>query len=319
MERPAPGANITTELRPEANANEGMAYSLFEQLKHSFSRSGQKQYGHFDRSITDNPLPGWLKDQQQGQSSFARFSQRLLEHLQQQLDQIDDAFNCHLLIAIETVMELPQLYIFWVRHTEALSVDNHLEVEASRYIDTSKLVYAARLFIDEWQEDGNKYLTLVTKRGDKTLSDAFTHFIGFASGVDLVEETGEFLNIVDNYTASLPEDSSDATKQQIMEYCVNQDKQGLPVVFEDLSEQIDEKQPEAFANFVNENREEASEEIYTDRNSLKRYMRYFGRDQHISISFDASQFGEAVVYDEGNDSLVIKQIPKSLKQQLKQR
>jgi nucleoid-associated protein len=68
---------------------------------------------------------------------------------------------------------------------------------------------------------------------------------------------------------------------------------------------------------VAERQQAPAVEMYTDRSSLKRYVRYFGRDKNMSISFSADMFGQEIVYDEVAGTLTIKQIPKSLKQQLK--
>lgn len=318
IERAVPGADLITQLREQENNCAGSAYSLFEQLKQSFQRSSQKQYGHFDRDLADNPLPGWLKEHQQGKSPFARISLRMLEHLQQQLENNDEALSAHIMIALDSVMDQDQLYIFWVNHVQASHINSDLEVASSQYVDSVKLQFAARILLDEWlQEDSPKYLSMITSRGNKKLSDSFSGFIGFSSGVNLVEETGEFLTIVDEYAQSLPEDKIRDHREKILDYCIEQDKQGSPVVFEEISNQLDESAPAAFASFISERQQAPKTEIYTDRNSLKRYVRFFGRDKNMSISFSSEMIGHDILYDEASGTLTIKQLPKSLKQQLK--
>ena len=319
IERAVPGADLLTHLRDQENNCSGPAYSLFEQLKQSFQRSSQKQYGCFDREQSDNPVPGWLLEHLQGKTPFGRNSQRLLEHLQQKLGDNDEAFSAHIMIALETVMEQDQLYIFWINHVDANVIDSNMDVGSARYIDSSKLQFGLRLFVEEWQEqDSQKYLSMITSRGNKNLSDAFIGFAGFSNGVDLVEDTSEFLSIVDEYTNSLPEEKVTDYKGKILDYCVEQDKQGSPVVFEEISSQLNEKEPDAFAAFVSSNQQSPKTEIYTDRSSLKRYVRYFGRDKNMSISFSADMFGQDIIFDEVSGTLTLKQIPKSLRQQLKQ-
>ena len=318
IERPVPGAELTTTVRDTENNSAGPAYSLFEQLKQSYQRSSQKQYGYFDSELSDNPVPGWLQEQQQGKSPFAKTSQRLLQQLQQKLGDNDEAFSAYIMIAVETVMDQQQLYIFWFNHVEAAHIDNTLDIAPSQYIDSHKILYGARLFVEEWlEEDSKKYLSIITRRGNKNLSDAFSAFVGFSTGADLVVETSEFLTIVDEYAESLPEEKTTDYKGKIIDYCVEQDKQGAAVVFEDISTQLNQQQPKEFADFVSSKQESPKAEIYTDRGSLKRYVRYFGRDKNMSISFSADMFGQNIVYDEATGTLTIKEIPKSLKQQLK--
>ena len=318
IERTAPGAEVTTTLKDQENNGAGAIHSLFEQLKQSYQRSSQKQYGHFDTELSDNPTPQWLKEQQQGKSSFAKISQRMLEHLQTKLDVNDEAFSAHILIALETVMEQEQLYIFWINHVDAQHINSELEVANSLYIDSAKLQYGTRIYLDEWlEEESRKYLSLIASRGNKQLSDAFSAFIGFSSGVNLVEETSEFLNIVDQYVETLAEDKTNDYKGRILDYCVDQDKQGFPVVFEEISAQLNEQSPTEFSSFVSEKQQAPKQEIFTDRSSLKRYIRFFGRDKDMSISFSADMYGQDIIYDEASGTLTIKRIPKSLKQQFK--
>ena len=317
IERAVPGADIQLQLREQENSRDGAIYSLFEQLKQSYLRSSQKQYGFFDNTLQENPLPQWLREQHEGKSAFDSLSQRAMSHLQQQPEKTDEVFSTHLLFAIETIMDQEQFYVFWITHTEALNITNDLDVTLNLHIDSSKLHYACKLQIEEWlEEESPKYLSLMTSRGNKPLADAFTQFTGFTAGIDLVEQTGEFLNIVDQYADTLEPDRVSEYKNTVIYYCVQQDRQGAPVVFEELSNQVNEKAPEHFASFVSERQQDDKNEIHTDRSSLKRYIRFFGRDNHMSISFAADMFGSDICYDEQKGELLIKKIPKSLRQQL---
>lgn len=317
IERPVPGAEVVTRLRDGENPTTDATFSLFEQLKQSFQRSSLKQYGCFDREQGDNPLPGWLRDQLAEKSSFAAISTRIMEQLQQKMQAHDEAFSAHIMLALETVMDQPQFYIFWITHTDANYIDSDLEVSSARFIDSGKLYYAARLFIEEWlEQETRKYLAIITARGNKNLSDSFADFIGFSAGLDPVEDTGEFLDIVDRYVDSLPEEKTSDIKGKILDYCIEQDKYGAPIVFDDISSQLDDASPEQFASFVTEQQQQPRNEIYTDRGSLKRYVRFFGRDNTMSISFSSDLFGDEVIYDEAKGTLTLMKIPKSLKQQL---
>ncbi|MDC3332808.1 nucleoid-associated protein [bacterium] len=316
LERPAPGHDVQISVRETDNSVSGPAYSLFEQLKHTFLRSGQKQYGHFDKELSDNPSPGWLKAMQESKSSFSSTSLMLMEHLKNKLEACDEAFSTHIMYAMDDTMDQNSFYIFWAEHTDAMHINNELETASTKYISTSRLPYAAKIQLNEWLEEGSpKYLTLLASRGNKALATAFQDFLGFSNSVDLAQETNDFLELVEKYVEELPEEKSHEQKSHILDYCVEQDKIGKPIVFEDISNQLDDKSPEKFSSFIVENQATPTDEIYTDRGSLKRYMRYFGRDKNLSISFSADMLGSNIVYDNQTGSLTIHQIPKSLKQQ----
>ena len=317
IERPAPGTDIKTTFKSEENNASGPIFSLFEQLKHSFQRSAQKQFGHFDSELEENPLPQWIKEQQQEKLSFSSLSENLVSDLQHKLDDSDDAFSAHILIALETVMEQQQLYVFWMEHTEAIYIDSDLNVANSSYVNSKKMHYAIKCHLTEWlEEDSQKYLAMITSRGNKVITDAFTKCIGFASGVDIVGETKEFLNIVNDYAESLPEEKAKEAKEKVIEYCVERNSVGEPVVIEELSNQLNESAPLEFSSFVSDKQEIPRPSLHTDRSSLKRFIRFFGRDKDMSISFSSGRFGGDITYNPMSGALTLNQIPKSLKQQL---
>jgi nucleoid-associated protein len=317
IERTSPGSDINSVLKAEENNVSGPIFSLFEQVKHSFQRSAKKQFGHFDQDLEDSPLPQWIKEQQAGKITFASLSQRFFDDLKIKLADSEDAFEAHVLIAQENLIEQSLFYVFWLTHTEAICIDSDLEASNSRYIDSKKINYAIKLHLGDWlEQESQQYLTLISSRGDKALSDAFGKSIGFGEGVDSKEETREFLTIVDQYTDSLPEETSLEKKAQLIEYCIEQDKVGEPVHIEEISSQLDEAEPRQFFSFVSDRQQQKKAEVHTDRSSLKRYIRFFGRDKNMSISFDADRFGQDIVFEADSGRLIIGNVPKSLKQQL---
>ena len=317
IQRNAAGAQITKTIKAAENQVSGSIISLFQQLKNTFNRSSQKIYGHFDSELSDNPLPQWMKDHLKGSSTFQSMSQRIIDLLIDKLDTTEEPLDAHLIVGLETIEETSCLYLFWVAHTDALQVSYQLDIEPIQYIDTARLPYAMRVNLTEWHAaESKKYLTIVASRGDKYLADAFINYCAFKEGLDTASDTHEFLTIVDEFTHSLPEEKVNEYKAKIITYCVEQDRQGQPVVIKDISGQLDERQPEKFSHFVNEKQNEPRPEFHPHRSSLKRYIRFFGRDRSMSISFSADVFGQGIRYDEKNDSLIIEQIPKSLKEQL---
>ena len=60
-------------------------------------------------------------------------------------------------------------------------------------------------------------------------------------------------------------------------------------------------------------------EIPPDKRTLNNFMRFYGKANGLSISFEAHLLGEQVEYDETGDSLIIKNPPKGLVQQLKKK
>jgi len=291
--------------------------SLFTQLKQNLQKSATRQYGCFDVAQTDNPLPALIQKKNKGELGFITMTHKISEHLKLACDDSEEVFSSHLLFVVEELMEQEFLYLFWVFHSDANYINSELEVGDLSYIDTGRQSFVLKLDISQWQvENWQQYLTLQMSRGNKNLSHAFTHASGFVSSVNLQNQTNEFLEIVDQYADTLEKIESNNTKHAIVNYCVDQDMQGNAVNFESLSGVLNEKEPNKFSDFVKENQEEPQEEIYAHRNSLKKYVRFYGREKDLSISFSSDQMGENITFDPQSGSLTFKQVPKSLQAQL---
>ena len=317
LSRATSDGKVLIETRTEENPSEGAIVSLFTQLKQSLQRRATRQYGLFDVEQSDNPLPSWLTKFQQDEIGFTSVSQKITEQLQLVLADTQEPISAHLLFVIEELMEHQYLYIFWVNHSDAQTINGHLEAEDLTFIDGNKIHYVMKLDFSQWEiKDWQQYLTLQTSRGSREIAHAFTRFTGFVSGVNLQQQTDEFLEIVDQYAQTLASEQSNPTKNAIVNYCVDQDMQGNPINFEALSQTLDENAPDKFSQFVGEKQESPQKEIYAHRSSLKKYVRFYGREKDLSISFSSDRMEDNIIYDADSGSLTFKQVPKSLQAQL---
>ncbi len=312
---------IELQKRQQLNATDGVIFSLFEQAKQQFNRSAAKRFGFFDSSAEHKQLIGLINNWQAESINFLSFANKSGEQLQQLLDGSETPFNAVILIAQESILGQNYLYLFWLATSEVIQSDNDLEPYKAEVIEADKVLYGFRLHLDEWQAgDSPKYLTCLTSKGNKDLGDNFKAFCNFSEGIDISQQTNEFLDIVDSFSTDLPEEQSKAVKAAVIDYCVEKDKVGSPVLVEEISEQLSQQtgqdNPKQFSEYVSSKQEAALNEIHTDRQSLKRYMRYFGRDNSLSISFSAERFGEDITYDPAASSLTINKLPKNLKVQL---
>ncbi len=141
-------------------------------------------------------------------------------------------------------------------------------------------------------------------------------FACFTQRIDNQKQTQEFLQVVEQFSEQLPPEQSVAARNHILDYCIQQDKVGQPVYIADLSEKLNEKEPTQFADFYQQQPQAPQDTVYTHRQSLKRYMRFFGRDHSLSISFSAERVNQDIVYEPISGTLSIKKLPKTLKQQL---
>jgi nucleoid-associated protein len=291
---------------------------MLNEARHLFNTKTAKCYGQFDPDQQDNPAPGWLQDYDKGNLSLASLSQKMVEHFRLLLEQTESICSGHLLFWKEDTVDASWFYMALFQQQTGLVVTSHLEVEQTEYVDLSRLGFGCRINLDQWRDKlSEKYLTLSKIRGDQPLLDVLKQWVSFTDTVNVSEDTSEFLNIVDAYAENLPEEEAPAYREKVIQYCMDQDKEGEPVVYKELSYYLDEHQPQHFEQFVEEQQEKPKPELIPDRAQLRKYVRFSGRSKEVSIQFAATLLGEQVEYDADKERLVFKQLPKPLLSQLK--
>lgn len=326
---------------------------VMSQLKAIFVQRASKRYGCFNPEVTrfKGLTLNWLNDQQ----SFLSWSKKISEQFADMMDNTELEMEGYLTFAVEELADTDKLYIFHLREKSNICLTADMQLSESRIVDFSNTGFGLCLDIGELkkeQENGQrseeKYFTFSFGRGDKAIQKLFSDFSGFIDTLDKEQETQEFLEIVDEYTQTLPENESAETKIKVIEYCVEQDKHGESVEFKTLSGHLDSNAPEKFEQFValkkRERREvrpqsestlsdAASEsgpstelahgerviktELIPDRKSLKNYLRYSGKNKEVTLSFAATALGSDINFNPAENSLTITNLPSRLLKQLK--
>lgn len=207
-----------------------------------------------------------------------------------------------------------------LHHREGFAVDDTLRVTPARQLNLAQMSLAARLDLAQWQAgDSRQYLSWTRDRGGKALAEGFADLLGAAEGVDASGETRTLLKAFSDYVEreDLPEEASREKTEALIDYASDQASRGEPITLEELSEVLDEQQPKAFYDHIRNADYGLSPAIPPDRKTLNQFKRFAGRAGGVSISFDSHLLGSSVEYDEEHDRLIIKQVPKQLKAQLK--
>jgi len=344
VQRTNPTANTELQLRDNCWVQDGRIEECFRELKHCMLRRLGKDYGRFSEDHASHPMSQWLNEYYNDKLSFESFTQKAMKHLKSELDKTEVLLDGFVFFAHEVLEASSILHVFIAQHNTGQFIDGEMVLSESFYLDTSAMRLAAKINMTDWQSDdehrSSNAVTLLRWRGEKEISDAFTHFIGFTEKRDLGAETEAFLNIVSDYTKDLPEDIAHHTKKQVVDFCLEQDKIGQPVIIEELSTQLKENPipkhsskktanpseaeeipkenpslPE-FASFVSRSQPTAKPELIPDKSQLRQFVRLSGRNNQLSMSFSSSCLGDSIVYDTGTDSLIIKDIPPALKSRL---
>jgi nucleoid-associated protein len=313
---PAVLHSATDEMLPSTAGEDLLAV-----VNETYNSKQGKAWGLFHEESGAYPFSGWLRNFLDGKQDFAEFSRQAVEHLQRLMEESNLTTGGHALIAHYQQVVGHALLVAMLQHTEGLSVNESLQVVPIKHLDLAHLHLAARINISEWRHNPNsrQYISYTRGKNGRKVSDYFRDFIGCQEGVDAPSETRTLLKAFSDFVESedLPEAAAREKTAALVDYATTQAKLGAPITLEELSGLIDEDRPRAFFEHIRNKDYGMAPEFPADKRTLNQFRRFTARAEGLSISFEAHLLGGRVEFDEARDTLLIRQVPTQLKQQLK--
>ncbi len=292
-----------------------MVEGLVARLKSSFLGRISREHGSFEGN---GSLPSELKRLLSAEVGLEQISSQLGETFLQLLVKEGVALSANLLFCIEEGMNSHFMHLFVLQDQQSIQINNQLEVSPTYSVDVGQTLFGIKVDLREWREhEQYAYLSLLPPRGNQLLTQAFYQLCDFRHGIDKAEATLTFLDGVDAYATTLPEEQVEPYRSQVVEYCMEQESQDEPVELSQLARTIDGIDSGGFVSMMEGYQPpDLGGGIPMDRRSLSRYLRFSGRERDLSISFSSTQLNDRVRYDPGSDTLHISGLPKALRQQL---
>ena len=297
--------------------------NMLADLNESYNAKQGKAWGLFHGESVAYPFSGWLKNYLDEGQDFTAFSRQAVEHLQKLMEESNLSTGGHVLFAHYQQGMTDYLVIALLHHSEGVAVNEALDVTPAKHLDLGQLHLAARINISEWRNNANskQYISFIKGKNGKKVSEYFRDFIGCQEGVDGPGETRTLLKAFSDFVESedLPEESAREKTKTLVDYASSQAKMGEPMGLQELSGLIDEERPRAFYDHIRNKDYGLSPEIPADKRTLNQFQRFTGRAEGLSISFEAHLLGSKIEYDESSGTLVIRNLPTQLTDQLKRR
>ncbi|MBW6392111.1 nucleoid-associated protein YejK [Billgrantia antri] len=322
------GSDQPASLKP---ANAELAPSaLLEELLASFHdayHAKTKAWGHFiaesdDPHETVAEFASDLAGHLDGNSDFVAFTRAAAERLLPVID-AHLSVSGHLLCVDYRQGETHYFAAALLHQREGVGVTDSLDIVPARQLNLARMSLGLRINLTQWRDGAasRHYLSWIHDRGGKKLSEDLAGVLGATEGIDATGETRTLLKAFSDYVEQqdMPEEQSREQTETLIDYANEQAGRGEPITLEALSELLDEQQPKAFYDHIRNADYGLSPEIPPDKRTLRQFRRFTGRAGGMSISFDSHLLGSSIEYDESQDRLIIKQVPKQLKEQLKKR
>ncbi len=307
----------TLSLRQDELTVDADKDALLDKLKSSFLSRLARRHGSFvaeGAPLLAVQLDEFLK----GECSFSQMTTVVMQRMEAAVNEKEVELKAHFLFFLESLSEQRNVfYLFVVNQRESLAISDCLDVTPSYAVDTGPSMFGIKVDLAEWLVRKHyAYLSYLPPRNNAPLADIFDELTGFGDGIDTAEATETFLKGVEAFARQVPEEKVNEYRAQVVDYCMVREEKDEPINIRGLSEALDGIDGEKFVREVLPHNAKGGEEVMMDRRSLRRYVRFSGRDKDLSVSFSTYHLHGRVTYDEATDTLSIHGLPNALRSQL---
>jgi nucleoid-associated protein len=315
--RCAPDTGTALTLGKQPLPIDDQAGALLDALKSSFLSRLTREHGSFASEGEPAPLPRELAAFADQGLGFVELTTRLMSHWKALLDAAPLPLDAEVICVSESQGDAQLFYLLVAGYKTAFAVGQDLAIGSTRYLDLGPSLFGIKVDLHEWRTARHyAYLSLVPPRGERALAGSFTALTGFAPGLDKVDNTEAFLAGVEAFAKQVDREQAEDFRHQVVDYCARQEQCDAPVDLGELARSVDGIDGERFRRFMADYTPEDDSALMMDRRSLRRYVKFAGREKDLAISFSSFQLNSRVHYNPDKDTLSIDGIPRGLREQL---
>tara|TARA_R110001583_G_scaffold178457_5_gene334345 strand:+ start:29110 stop:30240 length:1131 start_codon:yes stop_codon:yes gene_type:complete len=305
------------------NGKASKAYGSFTSMPMAGSTDGTSENsGDIQTARFVDLMESYFNDKQ----SFYNFSIQAANSLKNEIEKYDLNETGYLIVCHYEYMGGRFLLVAVIPVSEHYSVDGELNILADQHLDINKLQLAARIDLFDYQQNasGNRYISFIKGRAGRKVSDFFLDFLGCEEGLNSKEQTQTLVRAVEDYVAvnQLDAGEKQQTRKELLSYCKEQKSSSQDVSIQEIGKVIGHTttdssgQSQDFYQFCQQQSYPIEESFPHDQTVVNKITKYSGYGNGISLSFERSHFGQDVVYNPHNDSIIIYKVPPNLKEQL---
>ena len=289
------------ELRSAPNPLDDASARLMERLCRYFAERPGKGFGHFERDERSFPMPAMVRRHVIDASiDFTAFSAEMLAHLQQR-------------VAEAEVKELAQ----WLQETLGTVIGEGLSIHDSPHLDFAGLQVAGRIDITAWQAGAERYIAFLKGRGD--LAGWFKRFLGCTDVVIALKETRKLVETLTHFaeTQQLEAPARDELMERAHLVLEQMHESGAALDLAAVANEVFPDAPQKLQATLQDEALDLASGFVPDKRALRPLIRFKASAEDWKLEFERSGLRSgAVQYDEANNTLVLTNVPESLKKML---
>lgn len=187
--------------------------------------------------------------------------------------------------------------------------DENLDIEKLMTLDVEKLARANRLNIKRWKDKDILYLSFI--KGTRAVSNYFIKFIGSTDITSSKENFDKLKEATNRYCNEhkIKGLEKDKIKDKMTAYFLDCLEKNKDAELNSVSSLINEREPQAFLDFINENGIEVSGKIAINRRSdFDTFIRNKISEKGYTLTFDESLKKTKKIEHKGNQ-IIINDVP----------
>jgi len=255
------------------------------------------------------------------ESAFVDFTKKAMTRFESEIKSAALATGGYVFFTHYKNDGIEYLMLVMLNDKAGISIDaDTLDIKDITHIDLTQLHVAALIDISTWKSNSSdKYISFAKGKSSKeSISKYFQKFIGCDDYIDSRAETKILIRVAGEYCSEkgFDEEKTREFKRKLYGICDN--KKGEVVSLEEISLELNPKEPHDFLEFSNNERYRLSGNFEPHMDTLRRLYRFYGKAKggKLKISFDSDLLDDSIVYNKTNKTLLIKDIPEDLKMEL---
>ncbi len=306
------------DLRPAPNPVDDAAVRLMERLCRHFAERPGKGYGHFEQDERNFPMPALVRRHViENSLDFAALSAEMLAHLQQRVDEDKVEEGGYVLIARATVFGADCLYVALLQETLGSVIGDGLAIHDSPHLDFAGLQVAGRIDLTAWQAGAERYIAFLKGRGD--VAGWFKRFLGCTDVVIALKETKKLVETLAHFadTQQLEAPARDELLQRAHLVLEQMHESGAPLDLAAVAGEVFPDAPQKLAETLQDEALDLASGFVPDKRALRPLIRFKAAAEDWKLEFERSGLRAGTVqYDEANNTLVLTNVPESLRKVL---
>jgi len=291
-------------------------------LRKLYSGNTGRGYGCFHEDIVNYPFSGLLRGYVDTQSEFVNFTHVSMATLQSKIASSQLATGGYILFAEYLEGGRSYLIVASIKHRPGLAFDQDLNLTGSIQLDLNKLHEMARVDITTWLDSGERYLSFAKRRmNEDGFSDYFQEFIGCSEIANSSEMTRLVLRAVKEFgvNQNLDQDGHSNLRSIAFNYFEERNAAQEPVSLIMLSQRINENEPEAFLQFINDRQDDypISDGFEPIKSVYKQLKTFQMKDRNVKVQFDQESFGTRVILT-ADGTLIIRDLKQDFIRELRE-